>query len=471
MLFNSLEYLQFFFIVLTTSWALIGLPKLRIWLLLLASYYFYASNNQWLIVLILFSTQIDFLAGKRIAKTTDRVTKKLWLVASIVSNIGILALFKYFNFFASTVAMLSSLIGLKLDWVDLNIVLPVGISFYTFQSMSYTIDVYCERIEPEKSWSRFAFYVSFFPQLIAGPIIRASIFLPQTYQRPKVDLTDIENALYRIFRGLFKKIVLADLLAVYADTVFSNPSSVDSLTAWVGLYAFAFQIYFDFSAYTDIAIGSARLLGYDFPENFNRPYVAPSLSKFWRRWHISLSSWLRDYLYIPLGGNRMKTNMGTYRNLMITMLLGGLWHGAAWHFVFWGGLHGCYLITERILAEAAIHPLRNANNVIRTLFTFHLVLLAWMLFRVENNQHLVGLLQTLLAFDYNGSITYGMLLTIFIVIGNWLCQYLGEKGWLNDIEWFSRMPVTFKAVIYACVSIIVLIMNSESPQPFIYFKF
>ena len=471
MLFNSLEYLLFFLTILLLTWSTVGFPKLRIWILLLASYYFYISNNQWLVVLIAFSTQVDFWAGKCIAATDDPIIKKRWLVLSLAANLGVLGFFKYFNFFASSLYDLVYAIGFKLDWVDLHIILPVGISFYTFQSMSYTIDVYRGKIEAEQSWARFAFFVSFFPQLIAGPIIRASTFLPQTYRRPVLTAHDVEFALFRIFRGLFKKIVLADMLAMYVDQTFGNPSSVDSFTAWLGVYAFAFQIYFDFSAYTDIAIGSACLLGYKFPENFNRPYVAQSLTDFWRRWHISLSSWLRDYLYIPMGGNRTRTQLGMYRNIMATMLLGGLWHGAAWSFVLWGGIHGLYLVLEKSLASVAKPFSQYGHEFIRMFLIFHLVLVTWILFRIEDMQSLIQLLDKLFSFDPPTHITHGMYYSVLIISAGWLSQYIVEKGYLRNMDWYYRVPIFAKGLLYASVFLCLVVMNSQSAQPFIYFQF
>src|SRR5262249_53242719 len=321
-------------------------------------------------------------------------------------NIGMLVFFKYCNFCGGSVGILLNLIGWPVHWVDLNILLPVGISFYTFESMSYTIDVYRGLIPAEKRWHRFAFFVSYFPHLIAGPILRPREFLPQLDQKPWIDLATFEEALYLIAKGLIKKIVLADLLGTFADKAFNHPEQVDCLAAWTGVLAFSFQIYYDFSGYTDLALGCARLMGFKLPENFNRPYVALSITDFWRRWHMTLSSWLRDYLYIPLGGSRMPTVLGVYRNLMITMVLGGLWHGAAWHFVLWGFLQGSFLVCERMLGWGTTQagPPR-LLDMGRRVLVFAGVTGSWLVFRCEDFGRMGCLCTTLMGSSVPGVAT------------------------------------------------------------------
>jgi alginate O-acetyltransferase complex protein AlgI len=468
-LFNSLEYLYFYSVVLTLFWLLLGFPKLRIWVLLLASYYFYASNNHWYIFLIIISTQVDYFASIMIEKTNSLRQKKYLVVLSLTINLGILAFYKYFNFFASTVADLSGAAGIQMSWVDLNIILPVGISFYTFQSMSYTIDVYRKRIQAERSWYRFAFFVSFFPQLIAGPIVRGRDFLPQTYHKPKLNQAALEEALFRIFRGLFKKIVLSGFLAIYADRAFDSPGDISSLTAWVGVYAFSLQIYFDFSGYTDLAIGCARLMGFHLPENFRRPYSAISITDFWRRWHISLSSWLKDYLYISLGGNRMKTKLGVYRNLMLTMILGGLWHGAAWNFILWGFLHGLFLSLEKAFGLAGNNVVGFFQRAIRGLLIFNLTCLLWMVFRAEDTKTLLILWNKLVLFENTEAVTIGMILVFLLLVSTWFWQLLAE--FQNLEQFFHRLPIPVKGGVYASIWVLIMIFNSGESQPFIYFRF
>jgi len=472
MLFNSSEYVVFFLAVLSLTWLVVGFPRLRLWLLLLASYYFYASNNHWLIMLILISTQVDYVAGLVIARTQSQRTRNAALVASIACNLGILGTFKYFNFFAASLVGLANGAGWNLSWVDLHIALPVGISFYTFQSMSYTIDVYRGRIPAEPSWVRFSFYVAFFPQLIAGPIVRASHFLPQLSEPPQLDRDTFEQALFLVMRGLFKKIVLADFLAHYADAAFNTPGAVNVAGAWIGVYAFSLQIYFDFSGYSDIAIGCSRLCGYRLPDNFRRPYMASSMADFWRRWHISLSSWLRDYLYIPLGGNRMPGKAGVYRNLMITMLLGGLWHGAAFHFVLWGLLHGLLLIGERMLGLAREDPEKDGFSwrlLARRFVLFHVITFTWLIFRSENATLLGELLDALIPGSGTVVITAGMALAGAVIAGGWLAQAVCE--YVDVDRRFLGLPVPVKGLLYAGGTFLILVFNAGGPTPFIYFQF
>ena len=300
-----------------------GHRRFRNYFILLASFYFYFSNNGWQILLLLFTVTVDWTVCLRLANEPVEARRKALLAISLVSNLGVLFFFKYYNFASGSVVSLFGLVGWKLDWVEANILLPVGISFFTFEALSYTIDVYRGHIRAEREWNRLAFLVSFFPHLIAGPIVRAAQFFPQMDRTPSLTAATLDEALYLVVVGLFKKIVIADTLAIYADASFAVPASSDRLTLWLGVYAFSFQIFFDFSGYTDIARGCGKLLGYELPENFRRPYVAASMTEFWHRWHITLSTWLRDYLYISLGGNRMRTRWGVYRNLFITMFIGG----------------------------------------------------------------------------------------------------------------------------------------------------
>lgn len=465
MLFNSLEYLLFFLAALLVGWATVRLPRLRLGLLLTASYLFYALNNHWLILLIAGSTLIDYAAGIRIARTECLRHRRQWLTASLVANLGVLCYFKYFNFFASSIYLLLGNLGLEADWVDLNILLPVGISFYTFQSMSYTIDVYRGKIEAETSLLHFAFYISYFPQLIAGPIVRAIDFLPQTRQHPTLDSPAWDRALYRIFKGLFKKIVLADFLARYADLAYTTPAQADALTAWLGVYAFSLQIYFDFSGYTDIAIGCARLMGFRLPENFNAPYIAASFSDFWRRWHITLSGWLRDYLYIPLGGSRTNATLGVYRNLMITMILCGLWHGAAWPFVLWGTMHGVILCFERVVG---LNRKREASWL-HTFFMFNLFSLSWLPFRAQNTAQLGELLRAMFSTRMPPAVTYGMVAAMLIILGAWLAQRISTRLDYNRLV--LQLPLAVKGLAYGVLWAIITVFNSAGAQPFLYFQF
>ncbi len=469
--FNSIEYLLFFIAVLCVSWLLVGKPQLRILFLSLASYYFYASNNGWLLVLLLGSTAIDYFAAHRIEATGDTRQRKLWLTASLVTNLGMLGVFKYFNFFIGTAQSGASLLGFDLTLPQSHILLPVGISFYTFQSMSYTIDVYSKKLKAERSFIRFAFFVSFFPQLVAGPIVRARYFLHQIPETPRLSMKAFEASLFLIFTGLFKKMVLGDTLGDYADLAFSSPDTTHAFVAWLGLYAFTFQIYFDFSGYTDIAIGCARLLGFRLPPNFRRPYTATSFSEFWRRWHISLSFWLRDYLYKPLGGNR-KGDIRAYANLMITMLLGGLWHGANWTFIIWGGLHGLFLAIEKRLGLAKFsrdYHGKPIQRFFRSFIIFNLIVLTWLPFRATDFSHFIAYTKALFHFEQSLSITLGMLLAICIILGALGAQWFGELKSIKRLV--LQQPFILRALFYAGIIILIIVFSARGTEPFIYFRF
>ncbi len=377
MTFNSLEYLLFLPLV-------VGLYRLfprrgRQWLLLVASYVFYGAWDWRFCGLLAISTVTDFTIGRRLSVVDGERTRRRLLLMSVVVNLGILATFKYYGFFTDGLRDLLSVVGLEPNVGTLELVLPVGISFYTFQTLAYTIDVYRRHVEPCRDPVVFGVYVAYFPQLVAGPIERAGRLIPQLERaETELDATRVSSALALILTGLAKKVVLADQLAPIADEAFSEGSGT-TVSAIVGVVAFAGQIYGDFSGYTDIARGSSRLLGVELVENFRQPYLSPSITQFWRRWHISLSTWLRDYVYIPLGGNR-GGRLATGRNLMLTMLLGGLWHGAAWTFVVWGGLHGLYLLIERSLRvdQRRRGP---AMTFVGGIVTFAAVLFAWIFFR------------------------------------------------------------------------------------------
>lgn len=490
MTFNSFEYLLFFVLLLGMGWALIRHTHIRLWLLLLGSYYFYARYNHWLILLILASTQIDYVCGILLDKASGPGRRKLWLWISVVSNLSILGVFKYFNFFAESLVDLAGLVGYRLSWTDLNILLPVGISFYTFQSLSYTIDVYRGHIRPEKSWIRFSLYIAYFPQLVAGPIVRAADFLPLLRKAPSLDRHGLESGLYLLFRGLFKKVVLADFLMIYADRVFGaedistwglwlkSPDTLaemtrsDSLVTLIGIYAFAFQIYFDFSGYTDVARGSARLMGYELPVNFNRPYLAAGFSDFWKRWHMSLSTWIRDYVYIPLGGSRQGQGR-TALNLMMTMLLAGLWHGAAWTYVIWGGLHGLLLILEHLVgsigAGRVIRPRGSWYKWLKVFITFNAVCLLWIVFRCQSIGDVWTILGRLHPFSISAPMSNGMICAIIIMVGGFAAQAIAEKdSYRNPMV---KIPVIAKSAVYAAILMLMTVASGAGVKPFIYFQF
>jgi len=365
---------------------------------LLFSYFFYAWTYPPYIALLLVSTVIDYFCGKKISFEHEFKRKRFFLIISLVSNLGMLAYFKYSNFFISSFSDVFGLSG-----AHLNIILPVGISFYTFQSMSYTIDVYRKKIPYEKSFLDFALYVSFFPQLVAGPIVFARDFLKQLKAPPKYDVDNLYRGVMLILFGYFLKSVVADNLSNAVDQFFLNPKLFSAYEALYYCYCYAFQIFGDFAGYSYIAIGIALILGFVFPKNFDYPYLSLSITDFWRRWHISLSTWLKEYLYFSLGGNRYGT-WKTYRNLMVTMLLGGLWHGASWNFVIWGGIHGCMLSGEKFLTSHCPALFESENKFlmfIRWFFTFHLVVLAWIFFRSSTLNKAMEVFQAFCNFSTN----------------------------------------------------------------------
>jgi alginate O-acetyltransferase complex protein AlgI len=470
MLFNSLEYFLFFSLVLVVSWLTAGWSRFRTYFLIVASLYFYMSNNSWQVLLLAATTTIDYFASLMMGRSRNERYRKLMMILSVTSNLGMLGYFKYYNFLGQGLADLSTRLGFHHDWVDANILLPVGISFYTFEALSYTIDVYRRKINAETDYKRLAFLVTFFPHLIAGPIVRAADFFPQIGKRPTWALENLELAVYLVTVGLFKKIVLADGLAPFADAAFANPQEIGTIATWIGVYAFAFQIYFDFSGYTDIALGCAKLLGYELPPNFNRPYAATSVADFWHRWHMTLSTWLRDYLYVSLGGNRMATRWGVYRNLMLTMILGGLWHGAAWHFAVWGFLHGLWLSLERSFGgrKASRPPTSKPVAVAKMIGVFQGVTALWVVFRARSMPELYNVL-AVMAGSIPSEISVGMLAACLIMIGAWTVQVVGGVYPIKDR--FLVLPIPLKTVPYLAVTALVLIFNSETPKSFIYFQF
>jgi alginate O-acetyltransferase complex protein AlgI len=377
MLFFTVSYFLFFFVTITCFY--LAPVKLRVPLLLAASYFFYMSWNWKFAPLLLTLTVVDYAAAVWIEQSRHR---KWALAVSLASNLGFLAVFKYYNFAASNVA---TLLGFPPSRFYFDIVLPLGISFHTFQSISYVVDVYRGQQKAIRRPLDYALYIAFFPQLVAGPIVRARDFFRDLYDWRAPNSEDIKRGAFLVALGLAKKVALADNFALVSDRYFSSVAAQPGgAVAWGAVFAFAMQIFFDFSGYTDMAIGFARLMGFHFPVNFRQPYLAVSITDFWRRWHISLSSWLRDYLYIPLGGNR-RGKLATYRNLMITMLLGGLWHGANWNFLIWGGYHGLLLSLERLFGQAK-HRERSwtFSDIARAIATFILVCIGWVFFRAAN---------------------------------------------------------------------------------------
>ena len=466
MLFNSFDFLIFFSLVLAVQFVLPHRP--RNIFLLAASYFFYGCWDWRFLGLMLLSTVIDFFCSKAIADSTDQTHRRRLLFISVAANLTILGFFKYFNFFADSLNALAAGTGLTLSSWTLNIVLPVGISFYTFQTMSYTIDVYRGHMKRLAGFLDFALYVAFFPQLVAGPIERGSRLAPQIEEGRRTTWVGLQDGSWLILKGLLKKAVIADNMAPIVDRVFGAavPTGPEVL---LGVYAFAFQIYGDFAGYTDIARGVGRMLGYDLMLNFKLPYMATSPGDFWQRWHISLSSWLRDYLYIPLGGNRISSFITT-RNLMLTMLLGGLWHGAAWNFVLWGAYHGALLILFRRFVGPQTLQFGTVKWWLRVVFMFHLTCLGWMIFRVESVGQLVQLITALgSGWVLTESVAQTCWMLMLLCLPLMLVHLLEEQtGDLDVVRGLSLVP---RSLAYATAMTSILILGSFGGREFLYFQF
>jgi D-alanyl-lipoteichoic acid acyltransferase DltB (MBOAT superfamily) len=475
MIFNSLPFFAFVAIFFPLYFMLKG--KARLLLCLVGSYFFYGWWDWRFLSLIVTSTFLDYWIGIKLQDTEDQPSRKKLLLISVFVNLGFLAFFKYFNFFTDSFLEMALSFGWNPGWNTLNIILPVGISFYTFQSMSYTIDVYKKKIPVESNFLRFATFIAFFPQLVAGPIVRASDFLPQFQEDKKFEWDRLTIGLAQILWGFFKKVVIADSLALFVDQCFASPGSLSSMHLLIGVVFYSFQIYCDFSGYSDIAIGLARIMGFDFPDNFKKPYFSQEFSEFWTRWHITLSSWLRDYLYISLGGNR-HGDFKTQRNLMITMLLGGLWHGASWVFVFWGFLHGSYLVIQRLLSK----PFGNLLRLLRTpkflqvginiSIVYILTSLAWIFFRSPDFETAVRVIQGIATFE---NFTFASVINKFVVLkGLLLIAILLSVEIADEKTKFSEMVKVnpmFRVASFAILLWLIAIFGAFDANSFIYFQF
>ena len=472
-LFNSWVFVGFFAAVYATYLLLKKHYKAQNVLLLVASYVFYGYWDWRFLSLIALSTVIDYVIGLRLPKANGPARKRL-VVASVTANLTILGFFKYFNFFVGGAEHLLSLAGFAPSFVTLNIVLPVGISFYTFQTMSYTIDIYRGRMEPTKSFLDFALFVSFFPQLVAGPIERAASLLPQISQKRTITTEGIHSGVFLILWGYYKKIVIADNLGIIADRVFNNYQHYQGLEFIAATLAFAVQIYCDFSGYSDIARGLSKLMGIDLMVNFKLPYFALNPSDFWLRWHVSLSSWLRDYLYIPLGGNR-GGSFNTYRNLFLTMLLGGLWHGAAWNFVIWGAYHGGILILYRLLDRNPEHedPWSGEFSKVRVILKmgimFILTLVGWVIFRA-GSVHQIAYMLSHVGFGMTEGVRFSMLYEIAYFSTPLVLIQLWQYKTRNLLAPANMHPVLL-GLFYAYLLVWITVFAVRKTAQFIYFQF
>lgn len=468
MLFNSIEFL-FFFIAVTALYFI--LPYKWRWLLLLsASCFFYMYFKPIYILILAFTIVIDYWAGILIENEQDQTRKKRFLIISLVSNIGVLAVFKYYNFLNANITVLSDFLHINNKIPYLHILLPIGLSFHTFQAMSYTFEVYYGRQKAERHFGIYALYVMFYPQLVAGPIERPQNILHQFHEKKRFIYADAVAGLNLIAYGLFKKIVVADRLAIYVNQVYSDLSNASSVSVFLAAVFFSFQIYCDFSGYSDIARGTAKVMGYDLMLNFNRPYSATSIGEFWSKWHISLSTWFRDYLYIPLGGNRV-SKWKWLRNLAIVFLLSGLWHGANWTFLIWGALHASYLIfailTEQQRSKMSLLP-ASVKRIWDQLVVFVLVTFAWIFFRAETFTKAEAVLNKLCSFDFSLNL-------------NQLCA---DKGPLNlGLTFFSlfllsvvklpgkTQPARKTVIFLTGITLLIVLLGKNGTAEFIYFQF
>lgn len=470
MLFDSIAYILFLILVVLVYWRL---PfRKQNYLLLAASYFFYGWWDWRFLFLMAGSTLVDYIVARKIASASDERTRRFLLYFSLILNFSFLGVFKYFNFFVDSAAHLTALLGLKQIPVSVwRILLPPGISFYTFQEVAYIVDVYHRKVEPAKSLVDYALFISLFPHLIAGPIQRPSHLLPQVQKERTWDPAKAFDGLLLILEGLFRKVVIADNCALIANAIFAGSfGGPNTMTVLLGTFAFAWQIYGDFSGYSSIARGSAQLLGFHFMVNFRQPYLAESLQDFWRRWHISLSTWLRDYLYIPLGGNRLG-QVRTYINLMLTMFLGGLWHGANWTFVVWGGIHGVGLAIERFFTgkHASEASPSFFGRWARRIFIFNLVCLAWIFFRIPSFggawEQLVGLLN----WQWNPAYWTALAFLAVYVLALFLVDLQLEAS--NGEHVFAAYPYSLRVLTGIAWCVLITLFGANQESAFIYFRF
>lgn len=480
MLFNSLDFAVFLPVVFLLYWFVFQCNlKAQNIFVIFASYVFYGWWDWRFLSLIIFSTVVDYLVGIGLSKTQEKAKRKPLLILSILVNLGFLGFFKYYNFFAENFVQAFSLFGTEISARSLNIILPVGISFYTFQTLSYTIDVYRRKMEPTKDFFAFAAFVSFFPQLVAGPIERANNLLPQFYKGRQFDYKKAVDGSKQILWGLFKKMVIADNCAEYANQIFANSDSLPGSTLLLGVVFFAFQIYGDFSGYSDIAIGTARLFGFSLMRNFAFPYFSRDIAEFWRRWHISLSTWFRDYLYIPLGGSKGGA-FSKIRNTFIIFVVSGFWHGANWTFIVWGALNALYFIPlmlsnknrSHIDIVAKSNLLPSIKEFLQILLTFSLTLIAWVFFRAENVAHAFAYLSTMFSKslftfpDINKLAVFPFLFVLIFISIEWI----GRRDEYAIQRIVAGKPLFIRWSFYYAIAFAVIALMGQA-ETFIYFQF
>ena len=475
MLFNSTEFLFFLALVFSLYWTVLkNLPRGKTWLLLISSCIFYMFFIPKYILILFITILIDYFAGIKIAATEGR-TKKIWLVMSIISTCMVLFVFKYYNFFIDNTNAIAKLIGWNYSLDAMDIILPIGLSFHTFQSLSYVVEVYWGKQKPEKDFVTYSLYVMYFPQLVAGPIERAANLLHQFHAKPLFNSALAAEGMRQILWGFFKKIVIADTCAAYSNAAFGQYESLSALSLLLGAVAFAFQIYGDFSGYSDIALGASKLFGIELMRNFNLPYFATSIPDFWRRWHISLSTWFRDYVYIPLGGSRV-SGWKFYRNVFIIFLLSGFWHGANWTFIIWGLIHAIvYCIYFAIWGNAKQKSEQAApiwKSWIGGLITFGVVVLAWIFFRAKNVNEAWGYLHAMASNSFSGNDVYDFLPLLLVLIPFHFMEWLNRNS--NNGVFLSsyRLSSNVRLAIEMIMAILIIdCFYSLDHEQFIYFQF
>ena len=482
MLFNSIDFAIFIPIVFGLYWFVFSKSlKLQNLLIVVASYVFYGWWDWRFLTLILFSTLVDFTVGIKLSQENVKSKRRLLLLTSVLVNLGFLGVFKYYNFFLENFTNAFTVLGYNFDGHSLNIILPVGISFYTFQTLSYTIDVYRKKLNPTKDIIAFTAFVSFFPQLVAGPIERATNLLPQFYKERTFEYSKAVDGMRQILWGLFKKVVIADNCAVFVNFIFDNSSELSGSSLALGAILFSFQIYCDFSGYSDIAIGTSRLFGFNLKQNFAFPYFSRDIAEFWRRWHISLSTWFRDYLYIPLGGSRGGL-LNKVRNTLIIFIISGFWHGANWKFIVWGALNAVYflplLLTNKnrvnleIVAKNRVLP--SISECLKMSATFSLVAFAWIFFRAENFSHATSYIEAMFSISLFSipeiltpkiTMVYTLLLIPILLVTEWL-----QRGELHGLS-IERLRRPERWMIYTSVLIMIVTFGKFGESEFIYFQF
>jgi len=480
MLFNSIEFAIFLPLVFGIYWILKERLTAQNWVLLISSYLFYGWWDWRFLSLILFSSLVDYLVGLQLGKINNEVRRKWLLAASIIVNLGFLGFFKYFDFFIQGFAEGFTFIGVPFDVNRLNIILPVGISFYTFQTLSYSIDVYRRKLEPTQDALSFFAFVSFFPQLVAGPIERATNLLPQFFKKRKFDHDKAVDGCRQILWGLFKKIAIADNCAIFVNDIFATSDQQPGSALMVGAVLFSFQIYCDFSGYSDIAIGTSRLFGFNLKRNFNYPYFSRDIAEFWRRWHISLSTWFRDYLYIPLGGSK-GSKINSIRNVFVIFIVSGFWHGANWTFIFWGFLNGLFFLPLLLsnknrthigqLAEGRLFA--SFKESLQILFTFSLVTLAWVFFRAENLAHATNYLTGIFSISLLSPpdlFRYDLILLLVLISFLLLIEWL-HRNRQHGLHFVSQHSSRFLRWSLYYLVVLLTVWFSGGNQEFIYFQF